>query len=120
MKVLTKELRAMGTAVTIKHRKVANRNLIIYLQVLDDLIWVLHSSSLAYVSNDSSIESLHLKFQSPNPKTIIGVELLIFILLKFLVHSTWLSTVQISISQYQWTTQRIKENLHMILGYPIS
>jgi hypothetical protein len=76
MQVFFQIIAARIAPMAVKNREVACSYIAMDPQILKNLKCVLHSRSLSYVAKNSSVESLHIKLETPNYKCIVWFKIM--------------------------------------------
>lgn len=75
--------------MTIKNSEIADCDLWVQAQILNDLKRVLHVRPLSNVTHNTNIESLSLELQTTHLEKVSGKDLLLFILEKSLIDTSF-------------------------------
>jgi len=78
MQCISEKLGTLISAMAIENCKITDWNFRVDSQILNALVRVLHAFSLTYITHNTSVEPLNLKFQRPNPKCIVRLQYELF------------------------------------------
>ena len=81
--------------MAIKYSEVADRNWLIYAEVLYHLIRIFHIIALTLIRNYTCVESLSLEFQESYSKRILWLKLELLVVTKFHIDTARNLTVKI-------------------------
>ena len=89
MKVVLAKFRAFNATMAVEYRIISNLHLIVEVQKLRNvLVGVFHVLSLSDIADNAIIKPLHYELQSPYPKAVPRLQIILFRFKKHLVEPT--------------------------------
>ena len=116
MQIVSEELRALVAAMAVEDREVTHRHLRVQFQVLNALVRVFHTLTLANVADDAGVKSLHLELESANAERVIWLQDKLFVGLETAVNAARLEAVDADVLDQQGAERRVVQHLEVVLN----